>query len=63
VFDEPVVLQHAQGPFGAGEWDPQDRRDLGGAQAVRSLREGNQGAQAMFGRDETAHERMVTLPA
>jgi hypothetical protein len=63
VFDEPVVLKHAQGPLGAGERNPQDRRGLGGAQAVWSLREGNEGAQAMFGRDETAHERIMTLPA
>jgi len=63
VFDEPVVLQHAQGPLGAGERDPQDRRDLGGAKAVRSLRQGNERAQAMFGRDETAHKRIMTLTA
>ncbi len=62
-LDESVVVQDAQRSLRAREWDFEDRRDLGGAQALRSLRQRDEGAQAMFGCDESAHERIVTLTA
>jgi hypothetical protein len=62
-FCEAVVVQDAQRSLRAGERHPEDRRDLGRAQSIRSLRQRNEGAQAMLGRDEATHERIVTLPA
>lgn len=63
ALDKPIVLQHAQGAIGAGEWNLEDRRDLGRTQTTGSLREGDERAQAVLGRDETTHERIVTLSA
>ena len=62
-LDEPVVVQDTQRSLRAGERYVEDRRDLGRTQAIRPLRQRDEGAQAMLGRDESAHERIVTLTA
>jgi hypothetical protein len=63
VLDELVVREHTKRAVGAGCSDLEDRGDLDGAQALGPLREGDERTQAMLGRYETAHERILTLTA